>query len=186
MFRTRLVLAAAGAVAPAWIRWCRRVYRRGARPLTGAERGALGPYFSAGLLGAARVAEVDRIDLPTPVLALRLVGADPKLLPLSSPAAITLVDTIVVSTAALAELDGPRAGMESVLFHELVHLVQFRELGVRGFVRRYLDGWAGGGFDYHAIPLERQAYELQARLTLEARPFDAEAEVSRGTEIRRS
>jgi hypothetical protein len=36
-------------------------------------------------------------------------------------------------------------------------------LGVPAFAGRYVEGWAQSGFDYFAIPLERQAYELQNR-----------------------
>lgn len=36
-------------------------------------------------------------------------------------------------------------------------------LGVDKLVDRYIDGWAGNGYDYDSIPLERDAYELQRK-----------------------
>jgi len=39
-------------------------------------------------------------------------------------------------------------------------------LGVNEFLRQYVVGFAEGGFDYNAIPLERQAYELQRRFEI--------------------
>src|SRR6266576_6182962 len=65
--------------------------------------------------------------------------------------------------------DAPEPTM-GLLFHEFVHVLQYRLLGVQEFARRYVDGWlAGKGFldrpdlRYVSIPLERQAYDLQAR-----------------------
>ena len=49
-----------------------------------------------------------------------------------------------------------------LLFHEIVHVVQYRLLGVRGFAEQYIRGWARSGFDYREIPLEVEAYALEA------------------------
>jgi hypothetical protein len=58
-----------------------------------------------------------------------------------------------------------------------VHVVQYRILGVAAFVRRYVLGWANNGRRYEAIPLERDAYELQARFESNpGRPFSVERE----------
>lgn len=58
----------------------------------------------------------------------------------------------------------------SLLAHELVHVRQWRELGVARFLRRYLGAYVGGrrrGLPhreaYAAIPLEREARELAGR-----------------------
>jgi hypothetical protein len=50
-----------------------------------------------------------------------------------------------------------------LLFHELVHVVQYERLGLGRFLWRYVRGWTAGGFRYFAIPLEAHAYELQGR-----------------------
>lgn len=72
-------------------------------------------------------------------------------------AAITFVDTVVVNRRFVEE-----PTPVELLFHELVHAVQYEVLGAEAFIRRYVDGWAAGGFSYANIPLERMAYRLQA------------------------
>ena len=47
-------------------------------------------------------------------------------------------------------------------------MVQYDVLGVDEFAQQYVRGFAAGGFDYFAIPLERAAFECQARF--EANP----------------
>jgi hypothetical protein len=45
----------------------------------------------------------------------------------------------------------------------MVHVVQYGWLGVAEFTSQYVEGWAQNEFSYAAIPLEREAYELQER-----------------------
>jgi hypothetical protein len=66
--------------------------------------------------------------------------------------AITFVDTVVSHEAFTANL----------LFHELVHVVQYAKLGLKEFAAKYVRGFLNGG-SYEAIPLEMNAYELDAR-----------------------
>lgn len=76
-------------------------------------------------------------------------------------AAITFVH-IVVSYAPFTD---------RLLFHELVHVVQYERLGLPEFVAKYVGGFLSGG-SYEAIPLEMNAYELEARFaTAPARSF---------------
>ena len=76
-------------------------------------------------------------------------------------AAITLGPFVFVRRA--------RAGDAQLLAHELVHVRQWRELGVAGFLWRYVGGylrWRGRGYGhwaaYRRIPLEVEA-EWEAR-----------------------
>jgi hypothetical protein len=46
-----------------------------------------------------------------------------------------------------------------VLFHELVHVEQYRQLGIPRFAELYVRGFLSGG-SYEAIPLEVNAYSL--------------------------
>ena len=87
--------------------------------------------------------------------------------------AITVVDTILMSERHPI---GPAEEL-LVLFHELVHVVQYAELGLEEFVRRYVRGWASNGFQYSRIPLEVWAYELDARFRSGAPAFSVAAEV---------
>jgi hypothetical protein len=67
----------------------------------------------------------------------------------SAMAAITFGD-VVVSHQAVTD---------TLLFHELVHVEQYRQLGIPRFAELYVRGFlTGGGYD--GIPLEVNAYQL--------------------------
>lgn len=90
-------------------------------------------------------------------------------------AGITFVNTILLSEAML-----PSANLSPLLFHECVHVCQYDVLGVDAFVEAYVSGWSANGFDYYAIPLERDAYALQSAFELSrTAPLDVEGEVVR-------
>jgi len=86
---------------------------------------------------------------------------------MSGIGAITFVDLVVYPERL--DLD--------TLFHELVHVAQYRALGLERFARLYVEGFLRGG-SYEAIPLERQAYALGERFEYEReRRFSVEADV---------
>jgi len=62
-----------------------------------------------------------------------------------------------------------------LIFHELVHVVQYRLLGIDEFARLYVRGYLHGG--YEGTPLEICAYELDGRFLMGSIGFDVEAEV---------
>lgn len=65
----------------------------------------------------------------------------------------------------------------ALLFHELVHSVQYTHLGLHGFAEHYVRGLLSGG-SYQEIPLEKQAYELEARFDADPdERFSVEADV---------
>jgi len=70
--------------------------------------------------------------------------------PFSDMAGITFQDVVVHAEPLTAAL----------LFHELVHAVQYKHLGLTGFAERYVRGFLTGG-SYEEIPLEKQAYSLE-------------------------
>ncbi len=75
----------------------------------------------------------------------------------------------------------PVVEADALLFHELVHVVQVGEFGLGGFVRRYLVGWLAAGRRYREIPLERQAFALEAKYRANPRGgFSVEEAVRRG------
>ena len=52
---------------------------------------------------------------------------------------------------------------DGLLFHELVHVEQYRQLGVSRFAELYVRGFLfNGGYD--GIPLERNAYEARRQI----------------------
>lgn len=171
------ISAPAARFLPFWgVRWVERRrarHRGGAVPISTDALRALAPFFPAETLEIARVAVVPHLSLSR-VLALgRRLGLSA--IDGERILGITYLDTIVV----------PGRGAEPVplqtLFHELVHVEQARQLGLRAFVERYVGGWlAGGGRKYAAIPLERDAYALERRFrTAPEKPFDVGAEVAR-------
>lgn len=169
-------LAPVGRYLPWWgVRWLHRGrarHRAVAAPISDDAVRALGPFFPPETLAAARVAIVPRIPLSRILrLARRLgisaVDADRLL-------GITYLDTIVVPQHRASPVP------LSTLFHELVHVEQARQLGVRGFVERYIRGWLENGRRYDAIPLEQDAYALERRFSAApGEPFHVGAEVAR-------
>ena len=98
----------------------------------------------------------------------------------ASMAGITFIDTILLS---VSHLEGGKPSL-GLLFHELVHVIQYRLLGVETFIDLYVRGWAENGMDYYAIPLERDAYELQNRYETDpTRPFSVASEVARRLKV---
>jgi hypothetical protein len=109
-------------------------------------------FFSQEVLGGTRVI---RATVPNPrfYALIGLLGVK-GVLEMSSIGAITLVDVIAY----------PERMSRRTLFHELVHVAQYRALGVRRFARLYVNGFLEGG-GYEGIPLEKQAFELEERFT---------------------
>lgn len=70
----------------------------------------------------------------------------------------------------------------SLLFHELVHTVQYRLLGIPAFARWYVKGFLATK-SYRDIPLERCAFHLQFQFETQAEPFETEAEVAKWLEL---
>ncbi len=81
---------------------------------------------------------------------------------------VTYRDTFIVTPAFAAD--------ESLYFHELIHVVQWRLLGLQRFVAAYADGLER--FGYRESPLEKMAYDAQARFDA-GEVFDAEARVTK-------
>ena len=141
-----------------WIREQRRLHRPRAGALHPRTQAALAPFFGTEVLRDVRVRSVPVIENPDFYDEMAAAGRPP---PMDFAAAqgITFDDTVLLSTRGGIEHGPP----SSLLFHELVHVVQYRLLGVAAFMHRYVTGWAAEGFVYEAIPLERDAFELQHR-----------------------
>ena len=66
-----------------------------------------------------------------------------------------------------------------LLFHELVHVEQYRQLVIPRFSELYVRGFLNGG-SYEAIPLEVNAYTLGGRFEKNpAQQFSVEDEVGK-------
>jgi len=124
-----------------------------ATPLGHNQLRSMEGFFPQEVLYGVRllVLEGTRLENPPFYQMLRQMGLV-NLPDFSTMAAVTFYD-VVVSHQPFSE---------GLLFHELVHVEQYRQLGLPRFAELYVRGFlAGGGYD--GIPLERNAYLLQDR-----------------------
>ena len=136
-------------------------------PIPENARAHLRGYFSDAVLEQTRIVQAAMPEAIVYPLG-KILGIK-GLLEMSSIGAITLIDVIAY----------PEQLGVSTLFHELVHVVQYRVLGLKRFAELYVAGFLRGG-GYFGIPLEKQAYELGARFDEEAeKVFSVEEEVIR-------
>ena len=148
----------------------RRSFLRGAAPLSQHQMAVMASFFPKSTLNSARIVLLRGIRVGNPPFYEELVqmGFDRGSLPdFDRMAAITFVDTIV----------SHEVFTDRLLFHELVHVVQYEKLGLAEFAAKYVKGFLSGG-SYEAIPLEMNAYELESRFSAAPMsPFSVEAEV---------
>jgi hypothetical protein len=146
---------------------------RYAAPLGNEQLRSMEGFFPREVLDGVRLLVLDgtRLDNPSFYEMLRQMGF--KNLPdFSQMAAVTFCD-VVVSHQPFSD---------GLLFHELVHVEQYRQLGVPRFADLYVRGFLTGG-GYNRIPLEENAYLLGDRFESDRRnQFSVETEV--GTWIR--
>ena len=157
----------------AWVLEQRNLHRPEAVSLNQQARSAFGPFFDGKLLDLARFKMVPGIKNPGFYRELEAMG---QLIPLdfTTTHGITFQDTVLLSEHHMQSHGSPLG----LLFHELVHVAQYQCLGVPEFVRRYVSGWAENGYEYIAIPLERDAYELQNWYEMSpTQPFSVEQQV---------
>jgi len=139
-------------------------------PLTEAQTAAMAGFFLPPVLDAARVIALHGIRVENPPFYPMLAGMGFSNLPdFSQMAAITFCDVVV---SHVPFTDG-------LLFHELVHVEQYRQLGTPRFSELYVRGFLSGG-GYDGIPLEVNAYALGSQF--EGKPrrrFSVADEVAR-------
>jgi hypothetical protein len=127
-------------------------YRRDARTLTVREQDAMAAFFPADLRSRVRIAAPAQPLRPPGIQKIATAFGMETLLTPEATAAITF-NQVIVHFGALSL---------RTLFHELVHVEQYKQLGVRGFARLYIRGFLRTGA-YEHIPLEVNAYELDER-----------------------
>ena len=124
------------------------------------------PFFPKEILSGVRVTQ-GRASEPPFYSQLRALGIG-NAPPFSDMAGITFQDVVVHVEPLTTRL----------LFHELVHTVQYKHLGLSGFAKRYVHGFLTGG-SYEEIPLEKQAYGLEDRFARNpSMPFSVEENVT--------
>ena len=147
----------------------REKYKPRAVPLSAQQRVPLQPFFGREVLDNVRVLVLEGERVPNPEFYPMLRGLGFKNVPdQSAMAAITFSDVVVSHERFTAAL----------LFHELVHVEQYRQLGIARFSELYVRGFLNGG-SYEAIPLEVNAYSLEDRFRRDPRrTFSVHAEVA--------
>jgi len=145
----------------------RAEFREKGRPISSKDTGRLSRFFPADVLENVRIIG-GRIAEPSFYSQLPKMGID-NAPPFSDMAGITFED-VIIHAAPLSR---------SLLFHELVHAVQYKHLRRKRFAELYVSGFFRGG-SYEEIPLEKQAYELEARYAENPTvPFSVEDDVKR-------
>ncbi len=139
-------------------------------PLDAAQRAVLAGFFLPRALEAAQVLILHGIRVGNPPFYPVLAGMGFSGLPdFSQMAAITFRD-VVVSHVSLSD---------GLLLHELVHVEQYRQLGIPRFAGLYVRGFLSSG-GYDGIPLETNAYALGRRFEANPRQkFSVAEEVAR-------
>lgn len=149
-----------------WIMNQRNLHFPIAQELSEPDRKSLEPYFDPDSLISARIRLVDFIQNPQFYIEIIKLGI-PNLIDFTQMAGITFVDCILISKKFTYD----QQSWTSLLFHEMVHVAQYRLLGTKRFAELYVIGWAQNGFEYERIPLERQAYNLQKEFDEGKGPF---------------
>ena len=122
-------------------------------------------YFNADTLKTAKVVLVDQLPVP-PLSSWGLTRfAD---FERGNFNGITYLNTFFIKPGDVRN--------ETIHFHELIHVVQWRILGPERFLRLYADGLER--FGYRDSPLEKMAYDAEAAFTAKE-IFDAEKMVAR-------
>lgn len=154
----------------AYIGYQRETYRPAAAPLSLVHKAAMRSFFPGPALDSSGMVALARQRVTNPPFYRELIkmGFEVASLPdFEHMAAITFVDTVV----------SHEPFTDRLLFHELVHIVQYEKLGLPEFADKYVRGFLSGG-SYEAIPLEMNAYELDARFAAApARAFSVDLEV---------
>ena len=119
-------------------------------------------YYPQNILTTAKVVVLPKVPMP-PLSAMGLDRFSD--FEQMEAGGITYLDTYFVR----ADL----AHSESLHFHELVHVIQWRLLGPEKFLALYADGLERFGYEHS--PLEEMAYEFQDRFDYEPQPFNVEA-----------
>jgi hypothetical protein len=146
-----------------WIKMTLAEHASAARPVASLGFSRLPHYYDAQLLDSSMVVSVPMVPVP-PLSAMGLDRFSD--FEQMDARGITYLNTYFVRA--------DQSHLESLHFHELVHVIQWRLLGPEKFLAFYADGLER--FGYRNSPLEVMAYSFQDRFERdEAKPFSVEA-----------
>jgi hypothetical protein len=146
----------------------RKKYAAQATVLSDAQRSAMQPFFSAAVLDSARLCVLlgTRVSNPSMYAMAKMMGIR-NLPDFAAMTAITFVDVIV----------SHQEFTDALLFHELVHVVQYSQMDLKEFADRFVKGFIQGG-SYEEVPLEKMAHALGSRFSQNpAETFSVDDEV---------
>ena len=131
----------------------RKKYAPQSVALTETQRNAMQPFFSPAVLDSARLCVLrgTRVSNPSMYTMAKMMGIR-NLPDFADMAAITFVDVIV----------SHEDFTDALLFHELVHVVQYSQMDMKEFSTRFINGFIQDG-SYEQIPLEVHARALEDR-----------------------
>jgi hypothetical protein len=111
-------------------------YAPQAVPLTDAQRNVMQPFFPAAALDAARLCVLrgTRVSNPPMYTMAKMMGIR-NLPDFTDMAAITFMDMVV----------SHQEFTDALLFHELVHVVQYAQMDMKEFATRFINGFIQGG-----------------------------------------
>jgi hypothetical protein len=170
---TLLQIAQVSGVVFQYITAQRQKYGSRAVPLSAQQKAAMAGFFSPQVLDGTRPLVLRGERVSNPEFYPMLKGLGFANLPDQSAMGAITFSNVVVSHEPFSN---------GLLFHELVHVEQYRQLGIPLFSQLYVRGFLTGG-SYEAIPLEVNAYTLGGRFESDPRRmFSVEDEVRRWAE----
>jgi hypothetical protein len=143
-----------------WIQQTLVTHKALARSVTSKNFKRLPLYFSRTQIELAKFVVVERVPVPP----LSSIGSRFSEFERGDYDGVTYLDTYFLKKA--------RADDESLHFHEMIHIVQWRLLGAEVFVAMYAGDLEKLG--YRSSPLEKMAYDAQESFTRSGPAFDAE------------
>lgn len=146
-----------------WVCQVRNKYIVTARKLTLEERRAMSGFYEPSILDLTRIKMVPVIENP-PFQDVLIRRGIHNPLDFTKMAGTTFIDCILFSENNISQKNiSPNSNAWFfLLFHELVHVVQYDYLGAENFIRLYVKELANNNFEYDkCLPLECLAYKLQ-------------------------
>lgn len=156
-----------------WVKETQALYQNSSRGLEFYEKEKLKNWFSDRTLDNAKIATVICVENPPFFEELKKIVPIP--FDYKNAQGVTFGNLILMASLYVT----PKSPQWlSVLFHELVHVVQSDLLGTQKWAEVYVDGAIANDFRYEKIPLEVNAYSLQKRFSIYAeRYFSVDDEV---------
>ncbi len=143
-----------------WIQKTLGVYEHDAQPVASMPFARLPQYFDRNLLETVKFIATDRLPMPPlTAIGLKRFAAFEQ----GTFDGITYLDRYFIKKTLVTE--------ETLHFHELIHVIQWRVLGPERFLAAYANGL--DRFGYENSPLEKMAYDAEALFKASSAIFDA-------------